>query len=123
VRYSAFAHHHIPQAATIFVDTIYLSSGLFNVLLFAFTRPFLLPHDPPKPYSVSKTLHHISIAGALDYETSIEGASTLSTGAPWLSPAHRQRQPNSAGDGALQGSEIPLHEMSRRNRSSESLGQ
>jgi len=30
-----------------FVDAIYLSNGLFNVLLFSVTRPFLLPHDPP----------------------------------------------------------------------------
>ncbi|KAI0283560.1 hypothetical protein BC826DRAFT_1110128 [Russula brevipes] len=123
VRYSAFAHHHIPQAATIFVDTIYLSSGLLNVLLFSFTRPFLLPHDPPKPYSDLKTLHHISIVGASSYEISIEGASTLSSGVPCPSPAHHQRQPNSAGDGVLHGAEIPLREMSRRNRSSESLGQ
>ena len=32
---------------------IYLSSGLLNVLLFSITRPFLLPHDLPKPDEVS----------------------------------------------------------------------
>ena len=46
-RYRTFAHHHVPNAVIIFVDIIYLSNGLFNVLLFSITRPFLLPHDPP----------------------------------------------------------------------------
>jgi hypothetical protein len=46
-RYSTFAHHHVANAVIIVVDTIYLSNGLFNVLLFSITRPFLLPHDLP----------------------------------------------------------------------------
>jgi len=33
---------------TFFVDIIYLSNGLFNVLLFSNTRPNLLPQDPAK---------------------------------------------------------------------------
>ncbi|KAI9507341.1 hypothetical protein F5148DRAFT_1309566 [Russula earlei] len=49
VRYSAFTHHSTPFGATIFVDMIYLSNGLFNVILFSVTRPFLLPHDPNSP--------------------------------------------------------------------------
>jgi hypothetical protein len=48
VRYSTFTHHHVPYSVTFFVDIIYLSNGLFNVLLFSNTRPDLLPHDPPK---------------------------------------------------------------------------
>jgi hypothetical protein len=47
VRYRTFAHHHVPNAGLIFVDIIYLSNGLFNVILFSVTRPFLLPHSLP----------------------------------------------------------------------------
>jgi len=46
-RYRTFAHYHVPNAGIIVVDIIYLSNGLFNVLLFSITRPFLLPHDLP----------------------------------------------------------------------------
>jgi hypothetical protein len=46
-RYRSFAHHPVPHSATFFADVIYLSNGLFNVLLFSITRPSLLPHDPP----------------------------------------------------------------------------
>jgi hypothetical protein len=31
----------------VIFDTIYLSNGLLDVLLFSITRPFLLPHDLP----------------------------------------------------------------------------
>ena len=48
VRYITFAHHHVPYSVIFFVDVIYLSNGLFNVLLFSNTRPDLLPHDPSK---------------------------------------------------------------------------
>ncbi|KAH9954036.1 hypothetical protein BC827DRAFT_1245247 [Russula dissimulans] len=49
-RYLYFSHHHVPFGATVVVDTIYLATGLFNVLLFSFTRPFLLPRrDLPSP--------------------------------------------------------------------------
>ena len=58
-RYSTFAHHHVPYAITIVVDIVYLSNGLFNVLLFSITRPFLLPHDLPSPTVTSKTLRAI----------------------------------------------------------------
>jgi len=47
-RYRHFAHYHVPNAVMIFVDVIYLSNGLFNVLLFSITRPFLLPRDLPR---------------------------------------------------------------------------
>jgi len=45
-RYRTFAHHDVPFDVTIFVDCIYLSNGLINVILFSLTRPYLLPHDP-----------------------------------------------------------------------------
>jgi len=46
-RYRTFAHHHVSNGGIIVVDIIYLSNGLFNVLLFSITRPFLLPHSLP----------------------------------------------------------------------------
>ncbi|KAI9446841.1 hypothetical protein H4582DRAFT_613174 [Lactarius indigo] len=66
VRYSSFAHHDVPFEVTVFTDIIYLSSGLLNVLLFSITRPFLLPHDLPKPDSVSDIVisHGITIANS-----------------------------------------------------------
>jgi len=45
-RYRTFAGHEVPFDVTIFVDCIYLSNGLFNVILFSLTRPYLLPHNP-----------------------------------------------------------------------------
>ncbi|KAI9508438.1 hypothetical protein F5148DRAFT_1284056 [Russula earlei] len=50
VRYRTFAHHYIPSDAIIFVDIVYLANGLFNVILFSITRPFLLPHDLQSPH-------------------------------------------------------------------------
>ncbi|KAI0067791.1 Snf7-domain-containing protein [Artomyces pyxidatus] len=44
VRYLTFAGHNIPFSALVVTDGLFLSSGLLNVLLYAFTRPFLLPH-------------------------------------------------------------------------------
>ncbi|KAH9048062.1 hypothetical protein EDB84DRAFT_1459112 [Lactarius hengduanensis] len=66
VRYSSFAHHDVPFGIIVFTDIIYLSSGLLNVLLFSITRPFLLPHDLPKPDSVSDimTSHSIKVANS-----------------------------------------------------------
>ncbi|KAI0247658.1 hypothetical protein BJV78DRAFT_901876 [Lactifluus subvellereus] len=60
-RYNAFAHHRVPFAVTIFVDTIYLSSGLLNVILFSTTRPFLLPHDLPTSDTTSETCDGIRL--------------------------------------------------------------
>ena len=49
VRYSAFAHRDIPLSATVVSDTIFCMSGLFEVILYTVTRPFLLPrHEPPE---------------------------------------------------------------------------
>jgi hypothetical protein len=43
-RYRTFNNHYTPPALTLFADGLYLSSGLLNVLLYAYTRPFLFPH-------------------------------------------------------------------------------
>ncbi|KAH9079687.1 hypothetical protein EDB83DRAFT_2671293 [Lactarius deliciosus] len=55
-RYSFFINGHTPPfGVTVFADGLYLASGLFNVLLYAYTRPFLLPHgsDSPDNQSIS----------------------------------------------------------------------
>ena len=46
-----------------FVDIIYLSLGLLNVLLFSFTRPYLLPHDPLIPDATAESRPSIAIIG------------------------------------------------------------
>ncbi|KAI9462443.1 hypothetical protein BJY52DRAFT_1210803 [Lactarius psammicola] len=48
-RYSEFSGHKPPFAVTVIADGFYLSSGLLNVLLYAYTRPFLLPHSSDTP--------------------------------------------------------------------------
>ncbi|KAI6149668.1 hypothetical protein BKA82DRAFT_161481 [Pisolithus tinctorius] len=49
-RFSEFKGHTVPFAVTIFTDTLFALSGLFDTILYAFTRPRLLPrrpsHDP-----------------------------------------------------------------------------
>jgi len=37
------ANAYVPFAATAFADTVFASSGLLNVILFALTRPKVLP--------------------------------------------------------------------------------
>jgi hypothetical protein len=43
-RYLTFTGHHTSFAFTAISDGLFLSSGLLNVLLYAYTRPFLFPH-------------------------------------------------------------------------------
>ena len=43
-RYGTFGGHYVHPAVTMFADALFLSSGLLNVLLYAYTRPFLFPH-------------------------------------------------------------------------------
>ena len=43
VRFRAFRGDHVPIAATVFADVIFSLSGLFNAILYSFTRPSLLP--------------------------------------------------------------------------------
>ena len=76
MRYSSFTHHDVPFGVIVFTDIIYLSSGLLNVLLFSITRPFLLPHDLPKPDSVSDLVipHRIRVTSSLHSDsTSAQG--------------------------------------------------
>lgn len=47
VRWMAFSHQNVPFAATAFASILFSSSGLFNVILYRFTRPKLMPHRDP----------------------------------------------------------------------------
>lgn len=122
VRYMSFAHHQVPSSVTFFVDSIYLSSGLLNVLLFSFTRPFLLPHDPPTPNATYETLQvHVvgtSHSDGLDDHASNGGhvvSSREPTDLPWL-------YASSACDETLRQSVVESYEMKMRKNSKESLG-
>lgn len=44
-RYNDFAKGDTPFTVVIFADGFYLSSGFLNVLLYRYTRPYLLPLD------------------------------------------------------------------------------
>jgi hypothetical protein len=48
VRFIQFAHPENPPpfAASAFAAVTFASSGLLNTVLYAYTRPSLLPHDP-----------------------------------------------------------------------------
>jgi hypothetical protein len=53
-RYRHFAGHNPPFSFTVIADALFLSSGLLNVLLYVYTRPFLLPHsDSPDDQSIA----------------------------------------------------------------------
>jgi len=43
-RYNDFAKDDTPFSVVIIADGFYLSSGFLNVLLYRYTRPYLLPH-------------------------------------------------------------------------------
>ena len=43
-RYNDFAKDNTPFSVVILADGFYLSSGFLNVLLYRYTRPFLLPY-------------------------------------------------------------------------------
>ena len=43
-RYNDFAKGDTPFSVVILTDGFYLSSGFLNVLLYRYTRPYLLPH-------------------------------------------------------------------------------
>ncbi|KIO04777.1 hypothetical protein M404DRAFT_1000313 [Pisolithus tinctorius Marx 270] len=45
-RFSQFSGHDVPFAAIAFTSTLFASCGLFNVILYAFTRPRLMPGRP-----------------------------------------------------------------------------
>ena len=121
MRYSSFTHHDVPFAVTVFTDMIYLSSGLLNVLLFSITRPFLLPHDLPKPEEEPKIVIPPII-------TSLHSDSTHkeSQGDEWPrfeSPVS-YTQPDSNGEASTKGSETLWYgnqKLEMRNGSSHSL--
>lgn len=73
VRYSSFTQHNVHFGVTVFADMIYLSSGLLNVLLFSITRPFLLPHDLPKPDDESDTVSHIRVTDSQHSNNNYQG--------------------------------------------------
>jgi len=77
-RYRTFAHHDVPFGVTIFVDCIYLSNGLLNVILFSLTRPYLLPCDPQVPSMVviSEPPPSVAIVGDPCSGGPYEGTST-----------------------------------------------
>jgi len=117
-RYSAFAHHQVSFAVTCFVDIIYLSTGLLNVLLFSFTRPYLLPHDPAISDTMSESFPstNLNIADASHSEgpNGSEGEKGEDTQrAEWYGLPRTQSpigdcDPTRGGDG--QGPEKSLHE-------------
>ncbi|KAI6037686.1 hypothetical protein EDC04DRAFT_2570911 [Pisolithus marmoratus] len=45
-RFAQFNGHDVPFAVTIFTDTLFASSGLFDTILYGFTRPRLMPRRP-----------------------------------------------------------------------------
>ncbi|KAJ3779096.1 hypothetical protein FB446DRAFT_710994, partial [Lentinula raphanica] len=57
VRFMAFSGSEVPFPATAFASITFSSSGVFNVILFALTRPKLLPirveRTPPRHFSFS----------------------------------------------------------------------
>ncbi|KAF8269313.1 hypothetical protein EI94DRAFT_1799338 [Lactarius quietus] len=56
-RYRTFAGHNPPFVFTVIADGLFLSSGLLNVLLYVYTRPFLLPHTSDSPDDQSIAIH------------------------------------------------------------------
>ncbi|KAI5996823.1 hypothetical protein F5J12DRAFT_929075 [Pisolithus orientalis] len=45
-RFLQFSGHDVPFAVTAFTSTLFASCGLFNTILYAFTRPGLMPGRP-----------------------------------------------------------------------------
>jgi len=60
VRWDAFFGGCVPWAATVFSDVVFASSGLFNVLLYGFTRPNLLPQRDRNTHSDSGGSYKLS---------------------------------------------------------------
>jgi len=114
-RYSAFAHHQVSFAVTCFVDIIYLSTGLLNVLLFSFTRPYLLPHDPPISDTMSESFRgSINIADASHNEGPTEEEKGENTQRPEWYGLPRTESPTGYCDstygGDVQEPEKSLHD-------------
>ncbi len=120
VRYRSFAHHHVSNGVLFFVDVIYLSNGLFNVLLFSITRPFLLPHSPPTSHSI--TLDNFHVARPLQNDSLNERPNTDTLTVPrYDSPTNSNGpQSDSIGRATLQWSADGV--ASYINPSRESVG-
>ncbi|KAI9512852.1 hypothetical protein F5148DRAFT_1160377 [Russula earlei] len=56
-RYNSFAGRDTPFAVVVLADGFYLSSGFLNVLLYRYTRPFLLPQRTNSIDGQSMVLH------------------------------------------------------------------
>ena len=56
-RFRYISGRSTPFSFTLIADSLYLSSGLLNVLLYAYTRPFLLPQSPDSPGRQSIAIH------------------------------------------------------------------
>jgi len=57
-RYNDFAKDDTPFGVVVLADGFYLSSGFLNVLLYRYTRPYLLPHRIDSLDDQSIVLHH-----------------------------------------------------------------
>jgi len=97
VRYTGFAGHHPPFGALVFADGLYLFSGLFNVLLYRYTRPYLLPHR------VEESLDNQSVV--LRSESAEAGSQTC---LPEITVIHHQ------SSGTYQRTESPGQEHHQR---------
>lgn len=117
----------------IATDIIYLSSGLLNVLLFSFTRPYLLPHDPPTPDAMSVSVSHrdntfINVIGTSSQCGSPnEGADSDIQRHTWYGFPQTESPVNySACEGSVRGSgaSLSLHheKLGAKNESLHSLG-
>jgi hypothetical protein len=69
-RYLTFTGHSVPFAFTAISDGLSLSSGLLNVLLYAYTRPFLFPHTRDSADNQSIEIHSAFSQSRSDLPTS-----------------------------------------------------
>ncbi|KAI9462446.1 hypothetical protein BJY52DRAFT_149237 [Lactarius psammicola] len=65
-RYNDFSRDNTPPAVLVFADGLYLTSGLLNVLLYMYTRPFLLPRSSDTPDNRSISFHSESARSRSD---------------------------------------------------------
>ncbi|KAI6007235.1 hypothetical protein EDD15DRAFT_2358377 [Pisolithus albus] len=85
-RFSKFSGHEVPFAVTAFADTLFASSGLFDTILYASTRPRLMPRRPthdPQSDLVARIATVRVVHGRFpqDYMTE-DGSFVMDTGRP-----------------------------------------
>lgn len=61
MRFRAFNDKHVPFTYTVIADVLFALSGFFNVILFGFTRPALLPRRE----STLPPSHHTNVSFSL----------------------------------------------------------